>query len=198
MNRLFVFALLVVLAAPAFAQDGKPDAEGFIRDWLFLGPFPITEGGATDIEKSQIKDEGALKPSAGDKQKVDDKELAWKAIKATDYFFDLNKILDSANSDVLGYLVTYVVADADMAGLKLGIGSNDQARIYVNGKEVFKFTETRTVDKDSDKVDKIDLKKGVNVIVFKLINEQNDWQGALRFLDKDDKPVTTLKVQTKP
>lgn len=198
MNRFAAFVLLSLLAAPGFAQDGKPDKEGFIRDWLFLGPFNVTESGSADIEKSQIKDEGAIKPSAGDKQKVEDKEQTWKAIKAADYFFDLNKILDSANSDVLAYLVTYVVADADMPGLKLGIGSNDQARVYVNGKEVFKFTETRTIDKDSDKVDKIDLKKGVNVIVFKLINEQNDWQGALRFLDKDDKPVTNLKVQTKP
>jgi hypothetical protein len=28
------------------------------------------------------------------------------------------------------------------------------------------------------------LKKGVNVIVFKITNEQNSWQGAMRLMDK--------------
>jgi len=203
MNRFVAAAIcaaVCLVSRAVVAQDLKPDAEGFIRDWVMLAPIPLGESnaGAEQIEKSQIKDEGAIKPTEGEKVKVLDKELAWQNVKAADYHFDLNKILGSANSDVLAYMVAYVVCDADMPGLKMGIGSNDQARVYLNGKEVFKFTETRTVDKDSDKVEKIDLKKGVNVIVFKVINQENDWQGALRFLDKDDKPVTTFKVQLKP
>jgi hypothetical protein len=199
---LAILCLLLASAAraAAAADDAKPDDEGFIRDWLLLAPFPLGEenAGADHIDKTQITNEASLKPKPGDKQKIGDAENAWRPIKAKDYYFDLNEILTAQHENVLAYLVTYVVADKDMPDLTLLIGSNDQAKIYVNGKEVLKFTETRTVEKDSDKAEKVALKKGTNVIVFKLINETNNWQGCLRFKDKDDKPVKDLTIKTTP
>jgi hypothetical protein len=85
-----------------------------------------------------------------------------------------------------------------MPDLVLLMSSNDQGKLFVNGKEVVKFTETRAIDKDQDKVEGVKLNKGTNVIVFKLINEVNDWQGAVRFTDKDGKPVKNLVVKTAP
>jgi hypothetical protein len=204
MNRrltsILALSLLVLSTVPTHAQTAKPDDEGFIRDWLFLGPFPLGDenAGADHIDKTQISNEGSIKPKAGDKQKIGDAENTWKPIKAKDYYFDLNQILGDQQQNVLGYLVTYVVADKDMPDLTLYMGSNDQGKIYVNGKEVVKFTETRAIDKDLDKADKVSLKKGTNVIVFKLINEVNDWQGCLRFKDKDDKPVKDVVIKTAP
>ena len=32
------------------------------------------------------------------------------------------------------------------------------------------------------------LVKGVNVVVFKIVNEKEDWSGCLRLTDKDGKP----------
>ena len=46
--------------------------------------------------------------------------------------------------------------------------------------------------------EKMTLNKGVNVIVFKVINENNNWQGCLRFTDKDSKPVTNVAVKLAP
>ena len=45
---------------------------------------------------------------------------------------------------------------------------------------------------------KVTLNKGINVVVFKIINEQNNWQGALRFLDKAGAPVKDLKIKLSP
>jgi len=197
----FADALSLVAAAPAArAQDAtKPDAEGFIRDWLMLAPFSIPEStGSDEIDKKQVENEPALKPKAGDKVKIAGREEAWKAIKAKDYNVDLNATIGTANEDVVGYLVTYVVADKDMPDVTLLIGSNDEAKVYLNGKEVIKFDQTRTIEKDSDKAEKVTLNKGVNTIVFKIINEKNDWGGCLRFKDKDGKPVTDVKVQLMP
>jgi hypothetical protein len=196
-------AVLLVLtfgSTPARAQNAKPDDEGFIRDWLVLGPFALGEenAGAQHIDKTQLENEGLIKPKPGDKQKVGDVERAWKAITAKDYYFDLNELLGERHENVLGYLVTYVVADKDMPDVVLQMGSNDQGKIFLNGKEVVKFTETRAIDKDQDKADKVQLNKGLNVIVFKLINEVNDWQGCVRFTDKDGKPVKDLVVKTTP
>jgi hypothetical protein len=77
-------------------------------------------------------------------------------------------------------------------------GSDDQAKVYVNGKEVFKNEEARPTEKDQDSTPNLALKKGVNVIVFKVVNEKMDWSGCLRFTDKDGKPVTDFKVSLKP
>jgi hypothetical protein len=181
------------------AQDAKPDDEGFIRDWLMLAPFSIGDSAAPDeLDKKQIPDEGAIKPKAGDKQKIEGKEQTWKAVKAKDYYLDLNQTLGGGNENVLAYLVAYVVCDKEMADLTLWIGSNDEAKVYLNGKEVVKFTETRVIEKDGDKADHVTLNKGVNVIVFKVINEMNDWAACARFKDKDGKAVTAFTVKTSP
>src|SRR4051812_8761090 len=135
-----LMALMITVSPLARAADGKPDEEGFIRDWLLLGPFSIGEGTATDeLDKKQIADEGAIKPKAGDKQAVAGKEQTWRAVQAKEYYLDLNETLKSENSDVVGYLVAYVVCDKEMSGLTLLMGSNDQGKVYVNGKEVVKF-----------------------------------------------------------
>ena len=85
-----------------------------------------------------------------------------------------------------------------MADLTLLIGSNDEAKVYVNGKELVKFDQTRTIEKDSDKAEKVTLKKGVNTVVFKVLNEKQNWQACLRFKDKDGKAVTGFTVRTAP
>lgn len=201
MRNAFPLLAVVVVGfwSVCLGADSKVDEEGFVRDWLMLAPASIAEeSGGDEIEKAQITKEGELQPKEGDKQKLMDKELTWKAVKAADYYLDLNKIMGTAHENVLGYLVAYVVADKEMPGLTLAIGSNDQAKVWVNGKEVYKFTDTRVIEKDTDKVNDVTLKKGVNVIVFKVINQQNDWAAALRFLGKDGKPVTGLGVKTGP
>ena len=201
-------ALTVVVASILFlsfytspaarAADAKPDDEGFIRDWLMLAPAPISDSGADEIDKKQIPEEAALQPKAGEKQKVGDKELTWKVIQAKDYGVDLNKTLGTDNENVVGYLVAYVFCDKAMPDVTLLMGSNDQGKVYLNGKEVVKNTEGRTLDKDSDKAEKLTLDKGRNTIVFKVINESNNWEGCLRFKDKDGKPVTNFVVKTAP
>jgi len=200
LGLLSCFLVVSLFAVVVRAADAKPDDEGFIRDWLMLAPSPLPADAQAgdEIDKKQIADEGAIKPKAGDKQKIGDKELEWKAVKAKDYYLDFNKTLGSDNTEVLGYLVAYVVCEKEMADLTLTMGSNDQGKVYLNGKELIKFDQTRTIDKDSDKAEKVTLNKGVNVIVFKVINQENDWQGCVRFKDKDGKGVTGFVVKTGP
>ncbi len=192
-------SLLTTLSGALTAADSKVDGDGFVRDWLVLAPFALPEdSGADEIDKAQIAKEGDLKPKAGDTQKVGDKDGTWKAATSKEYDLDINVVLGTRNEDALAYLVTYVVAEQDMPGLTMAIGSNDQAKVWLNGKEVHKFAETRAVEQDSDKVTGITLTKGVNVIVFKVINQKNDWAAALRFLDKGGKAVTGLAVKSAP
>ena len=53
------------------------------------------------------------------------------------------------------------------------------------------------LEKDQDAID-VTLRQGVNVLVFKVVNEKIDWSGCARFTDKDGKVIRNLKVTTVP
>ena len=204
MKKLFVAvvssALSGLLMATASAADAlKPDSDGYIRHWVMLAPIALTEGesGGDLIAKEQIKDEAALRPKAGDKLKVNDKELTWKNIIAATNYFDFNAILKTENDHAAGFMVTYLECEKEMADVTMAVASNDEGRIYLNGKDVYSFAEPRTLELDADK-GKVTLNKGLNVVVFKVINEQNNWQGAVRFLDKTGAPLKDLKIKLSP
>src|SRR5687767_3572782 len=149
MSCLLVAGLLLV-AAPATTADEKSgaDSEGFIQKWLVLAPIPLGDSSGSDgLDKEAVKGEADLKPKAGDKVKAGDKDLAWKAYTAKDHLLDFNAHLGGQTEDSIAYAVAYVTAPADMT-VKMKTGSDDQCKVWLNGKEVFKYGEPRPTDKD--------------------------------------------------
>ena len=204
MRKVFATILSVAAAClPILNVQGsdalKPDSNGYIRDWLMLAPIPLPEGraGGDLILDDQIKNEGDLQPKADDKITIRGKELTWRPITASTNYFDFNAILNSVNDHTVGYMATYIECDEEMPGVIIAVGSNDEGRIYFNGIDIYASTEARPLALDADK-GKVTLKKGVNVIIFKVFNEQNSWQGAMRFLDKSEVPLTNLKIKLSP
>ncbi|MFL5341939.1 MAG: hypothetical protein ACJ8F7_17470 [Gemmataceae bacterium] len=191
-------SVLFVFAGTAAADSSGVNGEGFVQHWLVLAPIPNkeNESGADALGREQIKDEAKLKPKAGDKVKAGDKELTWKKHTCPDYLLDFNALLGNVTEDSVAYAVTYIVAPAELTGVKMKTGSDDQAKVFLNGKEVFKFADARALEKDQDTTE-VTLQKGVNVLVVKVVNEKMDWSFCVRFVDKDDKPLTTLKSNTK-
>jgi hypothetical protein len=155
------------------------------------------QSAADALDKEQLKTEAKLQPKAGDKVKVGDKELVWKTYRAKDYFFDFNDFLGKETEDSVGYAVCYVHAAAEMKNVTLKTGSDDQAKIYLNGREIFKQEEGRPLEIDEDSTE-FTLRKGVNVLVFKIVNKKEDWSGCARFLDKEGEVIKNLKVSTTP
>lgn len=202
MKLAFAAAVLpAIVAASLFAAPAQetfsPDAEGFIRNWVVLAPLAIEEGSAsTALDKDLIGGEAEAKPKAGDTVKHDGKEVAWKAHATDDFFIDFRASFGKERGeDVAGYAVAYIHADAEMK-VKLAVGSNDQSKAFLNGKQVTKFSDTRTLEKDTDTAE-VTLAKGQNVLVLKVINETNNWQGCARFL-KDGAGVKNLKISLTP
>jgi len=188
--------LLLCLSKASAADALKPDSAGYIRNWVMLAPIALPEEGACAdlILQDQIKDEAALKPKAGAKVKINGKELTWKNVTASTNYFDFNALLKAENDRAAGFMVTYIECDKEMPDVTMAVASNDQGRIYLNGKDIYAFTEARTLELDADK-GKVTLNKGLNVVVFKIINEQGNWQGAMRFLDNADAPLKDLKIK---
>lgn len=192
--------LWALASSPVRAADtASLDSDGYIRDWLMLAPIALPEGAdAGDLLlRSQIPDEAKLKPKAGDAVTVNGRQLTWKAVTASTNYLDFNAVLKSQNDQSAGFMVTYVECDRDIPDVVIAVGSNDQGRIYFNGVDIYAFTEARPLTLDQDK-GKITLKQGVNTLVFKVINQQNAWQGAMRLTDRAGKPLANVKIRLIP
>ena len=190
---------LLIANVPA-ADDLKLDSAGYIRNWLMLAPIELREGesGADAIFREQIRGEAAFRPKAGETVKIGGKELTWQEITASTNYIDFNAVLKTINDGAAGYAVTYIECDTDKPGVIMEVASNDQARIYFNGVDIYVFNEARTLMLDGAEKGKVTLKKGLNAIVFKIINEQNSWQGALRLLDQSGVPLKEVKIKLAP
>lgn len=193
-------ALVAASALPVFAQAGKPDAEGFIRDWLVLAPLSIgASSGADAIDQQQFATEAQPAAKEGAKQKAGNKELTWRKLATKQFYIDFREMNPNEGEQVVGWAVAYVNSPDDKSGLTLRMNSNDQGKVYLNGEEVIKFTEARALEKETeDSATNVTLKKGANVLVLKIVNEENNWQGSVRFMTKSGRPVTDLTIETKP
>jgi hypothetical protein len=192
--------LLALSIARVGAADGLHlDSGGYIRDWVMLAPIALPDGEtcAEALLKEQIPNESALRPKAGDKVKVSGKELTWRNVTASTNYFDFNETLKSINDHVAGYMVTYIECEKETPDVILAVASNDQGRIYFNGADIYAFTEARPLMLDADK-GKVTLKKGINVMTFKITNEQNAWQGAMRLMDKSGSPLKNVRIKLTP
>jgi hypothetical protein len=199
---LLMAVLAAVLAiSPAVGDQTRDgiDAEGYVCTWLVLAPIPLNEGqsGADAIDQESVKDEPNLKPEAGDKLDVGGKNLSWKACPTKDQILDFNSLLGKQTERSVGYAVAYIRADSDIADLTIQLGSDDQVKVYLNGMPIHSQDEGRPFEKDEDSVAGLSLKRGLNVLVVKVVNEEEDWQVSARFVDKDGKPAATLKADTK-
>jgi hypothetical protein len=192
---LTLLALALMAAPPARADEGI-DEEGFITKWLILAPIPLDfeQSGADGVKKEQIKDEAKLRPEPGDKVKFGVKELFWKKFTASDYFIDFNEFLGNQTEDSVAYAVTYIMADEEHNGVRMKSGSDDQCRIYLNGSQVLVQTDFRPLKKDLETTE-VKLQKGLNIVVFKVVNEKVDWSGCMRFVDANGRPIKGLKVK---
>jgi hypothetical protein len=181
--------------AAAQGKNGLND-EGFITSWLVLAPIPLepNQNGAAAITKQQLPEEAKLKPRPGDKVH---RELVWKEYKAKDFFVDFNDYLGRQTEDCVGFAVCYVHAPEKLKDIQLKIGSDDQARVYLNHKEIFTNDVARSLDKDQDSI-KVTLEEGINVLVLKVVNEKVDWSGCARFTDNAGNVIKNLKVSTSP
>lgn len=194
--RSILVAVAIGAAVVPVPQTFKPDADGFIRNWLVLAPIAIEgESGAAAIDQAYLDGEASVTPKPGATLVIGSKPMTWKPLQTTDYFIDFLQAFPERGEYVAAYAVAYVTTDDEMK-VTLALSTNDQGKAWLNGKEVFKFTETRVLDKDTDRIN-VSLAKGRNVLMLKVVNEVNNWQACARFLN-GTAPVTNLRIGVAP
>jgi len=204
----------------------NPDKTGFIKHWLIAGPFPnyakspafnidyleSTGGEAKTLPAAGIRYDAEFDARGKDREaerslwfggKAQKKglKISWlpfafsKGIVAPlyrqiDYFMTFDKICY--------YAACYVKVNADVK-LVLCIGSDDGNKVYVNGKLVTKknVPQGRGIRPDSERA-VVKLKKGVNLILIKILQGGGGLGHALRFKRLEDgKIFTDYKIKLK-
>jgi hypothetical protein len=178
---------------------------GAIKQWLVLAPIRFADdlgpgrgSGATALDREQIPQEVQLHPRVGDHVKVDGSERTWRPVRLEDYLLDFNRLLGDGAEWSVAYAVCYIQSDVDRSGLLLKVGSDDESKVYLNGKEIYRRSQPGTYVPDKDVVKDVELKAGLNVLVFKIVNEIDDWQGSIRLTDAAGQPVKGIRVTLSP
>jgi hypothetical protein len=199
---LAAIGALTLPAAPAGARQTnretfRPDAEGFIRNWLVLAPIRIgEESGTFEIDRDLIGRDTERTPKPGDRINVGGLDLSWTPHETSDFSIDFRAAFGEIFGEyVAAYAVAYLMADEEMT-VRLAFGSNDQGKVWVNGQEVAVNREPASLTRDAYG-GPVTLVRGQNVLLFKVINEVNNWQGCVRFLD-GTRPVTNLTISLSP
>ena len=204
------------------AQKGQlyhPDSEGFIREWLFAGPFPGYEKERYNFDTDFIQAETAGRIDASAKYEVifdaraaecGNERLEWfngekrqKTLsfgwKPVSFSSGVVKALFEElplefSSFMCYYLACYVSTPVERT-LRLSIGSDDGEKSWLNGVPVTSFfAVSRGVRADSEgKL--VTLRPGKNLLLVKVAQGGGGVGHAVRFLaPENNQPVTNLDV----
>jgi WD40 repeat protein/serine/threonine protein kinase len=188
-------AVVDLLALSAFRGS---QAQGFLRNWLLLLPLPLAPGepGAQGLDRQQLPDEAALRPRAGEPASVAG-ELAWREHRSPEAVLDFNEVLGRATELSVAYAVCYIESDRPRDGLWVQVGSDDQAKVYLNGREIYRSYVPRALEA-LDTAGPVALEQGTNVLVLKVVNEGWTWEACARLVDEQGRPIEGIRVKLTP
>jgi WD40 repeat protein len=174
-------------------------AQGFLQTWLLLSPLPFALGetGAQALDRPQLPGEASLRPRPGEPVTVGGQPRLWQEHRSPRAIVDFNAAQGRVREQSVAYAVCYIESDQARDGLWLQIGSDDQAKVYLNGREVYQVHLARTL-RTLDTVGPVGLMPGINVMLFKVVNETGAWEGCARLVDDAGRPVQDLRVKLTP
>lgn len=159
--------------------DIVPKFEDFITTWMVSGPYVNDEINPNMLYEFVFAPE---KPEEAEK-------ALWKPVSPgtnpnKPMVVELHKILGGENR--VAYLSTYVWSDTEQ-DVNLLIGSDDGARIWVNGTKIFGKNTNRPCVPDDDTIG-IHLKQGWNHILAKIRQGSGQWEFCARIRKTDGSP----------
>jgi hypothetical protein len=119
-------------------------------------------------------------------------------VQLEDYLIDFNQLLGEQTDWGVAYAVCYIRSETSQTGLLVKVGSDDQAKVYLNGREIYRHEEARSYFADQGVQGGVEFKAGLNVLVFKVVNETRGWQGSVRFTDAAGQPLNGIRVTLNP
>ena len=156
------------------------------KAWLILGPFDNTTGIGYD---TKYIPENTTQIDLTAKYEGVNKQISWK--KFSDAAF--NGFIDFGED--VNWCVSYAwttITSPDEREVFFRFSSDDQSKIWLNGKEVFTNPNAKAAILDRHTIP-VTLKAGKNTILVKVCNEEMSWGFYLRVTDVDGKPYEDLQ-----
>jgi WD40 repeat protein len=171
---------------------------GTVRRWLTLLPLSYAGGsGSAALSNQPLSNEGELTPQAGERVTLEGLAREWRPIELEGELIDFAALAGVPGiSYVLAYAVCYVRSEEPREVLLL-VRSDDQCRVYLNGAIVHEWSRPRSVS-ETEYASRVQLRAGMNRVVFKVLNEEFGWQGSVRFATLSGGPVPGLSVTLDP
>jgi hypothetical protein len=171
------------------------DFGGHVRDWLVLGPVRAGTDlrTATDnpesrvvlesvLNRSFLADEAGLAPQENAAVTVGDRQLTWKRVRSTDEALDFHKVFGGQTDNAVAYAAAVIDSPQEVRNVTLLLGSDDAAKVWLNGSPVWTVSRVRGVNLDEDEVRGLTLKAGRNVLLIKVAQGIGGWGVGARLL----------------
>jgi mannan endo-1,4-beta-mannosidase len=193
MIRAIVFLALVCASMNGHDERRrlslKLGSEGDIYAWLVAGPFP--DPGAFQLHGSGFAND--LLGSEPDAKPVEGQpsgERRWKLLIGDRFRgVDLIQGLGDA-SEAIGYCYTELDSPSGVDA-RLLFGSDDGAKVFLNGQMIYSRESARGVKRDEDEV-RVQLRQGRNRLLFKVEQLNQGWGIMARIVDDRGQPLPGL------
>ena len=124
--------------------------------------------------------------------------IRWRVRRAVGGFLGLGELhgFHSYTSGTLAYAAC-TVQNPEARRVRLMIGSDDDALVMFNGREIWRFEGARGAKWDQESVE-VDLLAGESEIRVKICNRKGTWVLFMRFTDLNGAPIENLSFSPEP
>ncbi|HPD15654.1 MAG TPA: HEAT repeat domain-containing protein [Planctomycetota bacterium] len=180
------------------ALDQLDKTEDYITAWEVSGPYTKSGKEGQGLHDEVFPPESEMVGGAA----VPREKIAWEIIppgggerRSDPFHMDLDKKFGDKQNAV-AYLRTCVWSPADQKA-RLEFGSDDGAKVWLNGALVINANQARSFAVASDKAEVV-LKKGWNALLVKVWNGGGDWGMAARLRRPDGSRLEGLRAALRP
>ena len=169
----------------------------YIPDWYIIGPFPNPRrigGNRHGLDSAYLPEKfvDLQKDYPGTKGQ----SIRWKLVQTPEN--GCLSLVDKINPHelVVAYAVTYIYSP-DARPTTLFIGTDDGGKVFLNGKELYRYLGERVAEPDQAQVE-LNLKPGWNELLLKIENNFGAYSFYARLLDAGNNLVTSANQTIQP
>ncbi|MEA3477507.1 MAG: glycoside hydrolase family 172 protein [Bacteroidota bacterium] len=158
----------------------------WVPEWMMIGPFPneresdLLRFGLDEVFPPEKEIDFSQTYHGADREQVE-----WSRIFTPGHGYVSLWDKVEPYEMVVAYAFTYVYSPEDQA-LSFFIGSDDGAKVFLNGEEIYRFLDVRIAAPDQDTIP-LNLKAGWNELLLKIENNFGGYAFYARILDRTQK-----------
>ncbi len=156
---------------------------GAPKEWAVIGPFDNIDGRGFD---TAYLPEKTIDLSASCERSIG-KKVSWERFTVPATGFVRFRRMFGRSDWLCAYAVCYVNSEGERDAV-IRFGSDDGAKIWVGGEEVFSIDKVRGAEPDDDLIP-VRLPPGQTPILVKVCNYEGEWGFYFRITDTEGRPL---------